>query len=361
MKRSVLVVFLVLILVSANLFANGDKETKENKVLRLLTWSGYAPDELIQKFEAETGYKVEITYTSNEEMISKLRATRGGGYDLAEPSFDRVPAVAEQYGIYQPIDYSRVDLDQIEPNMLAAVKKTTMVNGKSYGVPHVSGTNGMIVNKALAPDVKDFKDLLDLKYKGRISYRMKRPVIIAMGYSLGYTPIEDYNDKVKYQEFLDGIEKALIAAKPAVRNYWDNGDALIESMRSGEVWAAMAWEQQGARLYKENPDIDYVAASSGVIGWIDCFALPSKSENLDAAYAWINFSLRPENAAVLTNTVNYMTASKDAGQYYEDEPKANFKRWFPPEVLAKIHWHQAVPAGIEEMEGKTMDRIRAAK
>lgn len=360
MKRSILIVFLVLILVSATVFAGGETE-KENKVLRLLTWSGYAPDVLIEKFEAETGYTVEVTYTSNEEMISKLRATRGGGYDLAEPSFDRVPAVTAEYGIYQPIDYSRVDLDQIEPNMLEAVKTTTMVDGKSYGVPHVSGTNGMIVNKALAPDVKDFKDLLDLKYEGRISYRMKRPVIIAMGYALGYTPIEDYNDKVKYQEFLDGVEKALIAAKPAVRNYWDNGDALVESMRSGEVWAAMAWEQQGARLYKENPDIDYLAAESGVIGWIDCFALPSKSENLDAAYAWINFSLRPENAAVLTNSVNYMTASKDASQYYEAEAKANFERWFPPEVLAKIHWHQAVPAGIEEMEGKTMDRIRAAK
>ena len=125
----------------------------KEKVLRLLTWSGYAPDELIKAFEEETGYIVEVTYTSNEEMISKLRATRGGGYDLAEPSFDRVPAVTSQYGIYQPIDYSRVDLDQIEPNMLAAVKATTMVDGESYGVPHVSGTNGMIVNKALAPDV----------------------------------------------------------------------------------------------------------------------------------------------------------------------------------------------------------------
>jgi len=361
MKRSVLIMFLALILVSANVFANGDAEKKENKVLRLLTWSGYAPDELIQKFEAETGYTVEITYTSNEEMISKLRATRGGGYDLAEPSFDRVPAVAVKYGIYQPIDYSRVDLDQIEPNMLEAVIATTMVDGKGYGVPHVSGTNGLIVNKALAPDVKDFTDLLDLKYKGRISYRMKSPVIKAMGYALGYTPIEDYHDKVKYQEFLDGVEKALIAAKPAVRSYWDNGDALIESMRSGEVWAAMAWEQQAARLYKENPDIDYVAAESGVIGWIDCFALPSKSENLDAAYAWINFSLKPENAALLTNKLNYMTASKDASQFYEAEAKANFERWFPPEVLAKIHWHQAIPDGIEEMEGKTMDRIRAAK
>jgi spermidine/putrescine transport system substrate-binding protein len=59
-------------------------------VLRVITWAGYAPQELLDKFTAETGYKVEITLSNNEEMISKLRATRGGGFDLAQPSQDRI-------------------------------------------------------------------------------------------------------------------------------------------------------------------------------------------------------------------------------------------------------------------------------
>ena len=361
MKKLFLVVLLGVLLVSTTAYAGGKKESKENNVLRLLTWTGYAPDELVKAFEEETGIKVQVTFSSNEEMISKLRATRGGGFDLAEPSFDRVPAMASRYGIYQPIDYSKIDIAQVEPNMLAAVKKTTMVDGESYGVPHVTGTNGLVVNKAKAPELTDFKDLLDPKYAGRVSYRMKKPMLIAMGYSLGYTPLEDYDDLNKYQKFLDGIEKELIKGKSVIRNYWENSDAVVESMRAGEVWGAMAWEQQAARLHRENPDIDYVAADSGVIGWIDCFALPSKSENVEAAYKWINFSLRPENAAVLTNKVNYMTASNGASKYYEKEAKENFERWFPPEVLAKVHWHRAVPEGIEEMEGKTMDKVRAAK
>jgi len=143
--------------------------------------------------------------------------------------------VAKQYGIYQPIDYSKVNTDQLDPSLVAAVKKNTMVDGKPYAVPHVYGTSGLVVNKEKAPDVKDYKDLFDPKYTGRVSYRMKRPTLLAMGFSFGYDPFALYDDKAAYQKFLDEIAEKLIAAKPVVRNYWDDGDQLLESLRSGEL------------------------------------------------------------------------------------------------------------------------------
>lgn len=371
--KKVLMIFLCLTLISSMfVFAGGKKEAAsdapaaaaaepENKVLRLLTWSGYALPEQVAKFEKETGIKVEVILSNNEEMISKLRATRGGGFDLAQPSQDRISSVVEQYGLYQPIDYSKVNTAQIDPSLLAATKKYTEVDGKSYAVPHVFGTSGLIVNKAKAPDVKDYKDLLDPKYKGRVSYRMKRPTLMAMGFSLGYDPFALYADRAAYQKFLDEIGDALIKAKPVVRNYWENGDALLESMRSEELWAAMGWEQQAWKLYKENPNIDYVAPASGGMAWVDTFAIPAKSENLDGAYKWINFALSPENAAAFTNAENYGTASKDAVNYLNEEAKANFSRCFTPEVMAKMNWYPTVPPGLEEMEGKIMDKIKASK
>ena len=72
--------------------------------LSLLTWKGYAPKNLVEKFQKETGIQVKATYTNNEEMIAKLRATRGAGFDLAQPSQDRIASVQEKYKIYQPID-----------------------------------------------------------------------------------------------------------------------------------------------------------------------------------------------------------------------------------------------------------------
>ena len=362
MKRIVkLTIFLIL--VSLVLFAVGSQvmAASSSNVLRLITWPGYAPEELIAKFKEETGIEVQVILSNNEEMISKLRATRGGGFDLAQPSQDRISSVVAEYGIYQPIDYSKVDVDQLDPSLLAAVKKNTLVDGKSYAVPHVYGTSGLIVNFEKAPDVKDYKDLLDPKYTGRVSYRMKRPTLIAMGYAFGYDPFELYNDPEGYQKFLDEISEKLIAGKSVLRNYWDNGDQLLESMRSGEIWAAMAWEQAGWKLHDENPNIDYLAPTSGALAWVDTFTIPAKSENVEGAYKWINFILRPENAAVFTNVEKYGTASKDAGKYLNPDIADNFARGLPPEVLANINWYPTVPVGLEEMEGKTMDRIKASK
>jgi spermidine/putrescine transport system substrate-binding protein len=360
--KKLFIALTILFFIAGPLMAQGGTETvKENKVLRLITWSGYAPQELLDAFTEETGYTVEVTLSNNEEMISKLRATRGGGFDLAQPSQDRISSVVSQYGIYQAIDYSRIDEDQIDSSLLKAVKMNTLVDGKSYAVPHVYGTEGLVVNTALAPDIKDFKDLLDPKYSQRVSYRLKRPTLIGMGFSLGYDPFSLYNDTQEYQKFLDKMEDVLIEGKPSVKTYWDNGDQLLQLIRSEEVWAASAWEQAGWKLHAENPNIDYIAPTSGALAWVDTFAIPARSENLDAAYAYINFMLEPENAAYFTNRETYGTASKDAVNFLEPEIKANFSRGLPPEVLANINWYPTVPSGIEEMEGKTLDKIKAAR
>jgi len=335
----------------------------EPNVLRVLAQGSYAQPVLVQKFKDETGIKVEMTISNNEEIISKLRATRGREYDLAMPSVDRISSVAKQYGIYQPIDYSKVDGSQIEANILAAAKEYTLLGDRSYAVPYVYGTLGLIVNKAKAPGAKDYKDMLDPRYKNRVSYQLRRPTLMALGFSFGYNPFHLYGNREAYQKFLDHMEKVLIEGKPIVRNYWESSDALIELFRTGEVWLGLGWEKMAWKLHEENAEIDYVAATSGPLVWLDTFALPSKSDNLEGAYKWINFCLRPENAATLSSITKYNTASKDAAKSKNMDPvvSENFKRCFPPHVMANLHWFPTVPPGLEEMEGKTLDRIRASR
>lgn len=329
--------------------------------LKILTWKGYAPEALVKKFEQETGMKVEVTFSNNEEMIAKLRATRGAGFDLAQPSQDRISSVQKKYKLYQPIDYAKIDQDQLVGSMLDAVKKNTMVDGASYGIPFCYGTSGLIVNKKLAPHADDYSALLDAQYEGRVSYRLKRPTLIAMGFAKGDDPFAKYGDTKEYKALMDGVGKDLIAAKPVVKNYWSNGDSLLEMMRSGEVSIAMAWDNGGWKLHAENPDIDFVAPKSGALGWIDTFTIPAKAKNLDGAYKWMNFMLKPENAAMFTNAEKYGTASKDASKYYEETIKNNFARSFTAADIDNIKWYPPVPAKIEQLEGKILDRVKAAK
>jgi len=328
--------------------------------LQLLTWSGYAPKVLLDKFKSETGIDVKVTLSNNEEMIAKLRATRGAGFDLAQPSQDRITSVQKKFKIYQPIDYSKVNTDQIIPAMVRAMKQNTAIGNDIYGVPHVFGTSGLIVNKKFAADAKSFSDLLNPAYKGRVSYRLKRATLIGLAFASGTDPFAKYGDVKGYSALMDKIGKSLIDAKPVVKNYWTNGDALLQSMLSNEVHLAMGWEQQAWKLNAENPDIDYVAPESGSLAWIDTFAIPAKAKNTAAAYKWINFSLRPDNAAIFTNKEKYGTASKDAVKHLDASVSANFKRCFPPAVMDNMKWYPPVPAKLESIEGKILDKVKAA-
>ncbi|SMF03298.1 extracellular solute-binding protein [Desulfovibrio gilichinskyi] len=348
----------ILVLVLMAMFAFAGAAHAET--LKLLTWKGYAPQKLIDTFEKETGIKVEVTFSNNEEMIAKLRATRGAGFDLAQPSQDRISSVQEKYKIYKALDYSKIKSDLFIPSMLAAVKKNTLVKGKSFAVPFCWGTSGLIVNSDKAPEADSWKALLDSKYAGRVSYRLKRPILIATAFALGYDPFALYSDIPAYKAMLDKVADALIKAKPVVKNYWANGDSLLESMRSEEVFVAMAWDAGGWKLHGDNKAIDFKAPKEGALGWIDTFAIPAKAENIDAAYKWINFVMKPENAGYFSSQEKYATASKDALKFTDAAVAANFARSFPQETIDNIKWYPPVPAKLESLEGKILDKVKAA-
>jgi spermidine/putrescine transport system substrate-binding protein len=355
-KRPILILSLIIGLIFV--FVGGVYAAEE---LSLLTWKGYAPKNLVDKFEKESGVTVKVTYSNNEEMIAKLRATRGAGFDLAQPSQDRISAVQEKYNIYQPIDLSKIKTEQIIPSMLEAVKLNTMVNVKPHAVPFCWGTSGLIVNRKYAADAMDYTDLLNEKYKGRVSYRLRRPTLIALAFAMGDDPFAKYSDVNAYQALMEKVGQALIDGKPLVKNYWTNGDALLQSMRSEEVYLAMAWDNGGWKLHADNADIDFLAPKSGALGWIDTFAIPAKAKNLDAAYKWINFMLNPENAAAFTNAEKVATASKGSIQLTNVDIRGNFERCFPQAAIDNIKWYPPVPAKLEEIEGKILDKVKAAK
>lgn len=328
--------------------------------LRLLTWGGYAPDNVIEMFEAETGHTVEVTLSNNEEMIAKLRATAGGGFDLAQPSQDRIAGPQAEFGIYKPMDLSRIDASQFISSMLAATKANTTVDDAIYAVPHVWGTSGLVLDTAKAGMVKDYTDLCSDDVAGKVSYRLKRPTLIGFAYALGMDPFAAYGDPVAYENIMNQVETALIECKPNVKTYWGGGDELMGLVRSGEVVAAMAWDTGGWKLNADNPDVTFVAPASGALGWIDTFVLPAKGKADDAAYDWINFVTRPEVSAMITEAAGNFTASQGADQFASEELKVRFQNSFPPEAIDNIKWYPPVPAGLEAIEGGILDRVKAA-
>ncbi len=338
----------------------GWAQTASADTLRLLTWGGYAPADVVEMFEAETGHTVEVTLSNNEEMIAKLRATAGGGFDLAQPSQDRIAGPQEEFRIYKPIDMSKIDESQFIPSMLKATMANTTVGGEVYGVPHVWGTSGLVLDTTEAGMVKDYTDLCSDAVAGKVSYRLKRPTLIGFAFAMGMDPFAAYGDEAAYTEIMEKVEAKLVECKPHVKTYWGGGDELMGLVRSGEVVAAMAWDTGGWKLNADNPDITFVAPASGALGWIDTFVLPAKGQADEAAYDWINFVMQPEIAAKITDAAGNFTASKGADAFADDALKARYQASFPPEAVDNIKWYPPVPAGLEAIEGGVLDRVKAA-
>lgn len=329
--------------------------------LRLLTWGGYAPDEVVQAFEKETGIKVLVTLSNNEDMISKLRATGGAGFDLAQPSQDRITSAQQEFNIYKPIEFTKINQAQIVDSMLAATRKNTAIGDDVFGVPHIWGTSGLIVNQSVAERMKDWTDLCGPDLAGKVSYRMRRPILIGMAFAMGEDPFEAYADVPRYEKMMEKVGEALIACKPNVKAYWGGGDELINLVSSGEVVAAEGWDAGGWKLHDEKPEISFVAPTSGALGWIDTFALPRRGKNDEAAYKWINFVMKPEIAAQITKSAGNFSASKGAEAFVDEKLKANYEASFDQAAIDNIKWYPPVPAGLEAIEGRILDRVQAAK
>jgi spermidine/putrescine transport system substrate-binding protein len=292
-----------------------------------------------------------VTLSNNEEMISKLRATGGAGYDLAQPSVDRISGPQREFGIYKPLDLSKVKMEQFQPAILEVVRKNTTVDGKQFGLPYVWGTDGLVVNTKKAK-VADYLDLCKPDVKGKTSVRLRRPTLMAFAFALGKDPFALYGDPKAYGALMDQVGATLSACKQNLKFFYDNKDQLLNGMRSGEVVAAMMWDTGGWVLSRENPDIQYVVPRSGAMGWIDTFALPARARNDAAAYAWINFTMRPDMAAKVARSVGSFSAANGTDALVG--PHAT------PVPIQSIHWYPAIPAGLEELEGRVLDRVKAA-
>jgi len=328
------------------------------KRLRIISWADYVPPAVVAQFKKETGIQVEVTLSNNEEMISKLRATGGAGYDLAQPSQDRILGPLQEFHLYKPLDLSKIQMNQFKPELVDIIRRNATLNGQLYALPYVFGTEGLVVNTSLTK-VADYMDLCRPELKARTAVRLKRPTLMAFAFATHHDPFALYGNPKAYAAMMDEVGNTLIKCKANFRFFYDNKDQLLNGVRSGEVYAAMMWDSGAWALNRDNPAIQFVNPQSGAIAWMDTYVIPAKGKNDAAAYAWINFTMRPAIAAQIGRTIGNFTASQGADDLMDPKLKAQFKAAFP-NGLSKVRWYPAIPAGIEAIEGKVLDRVKAA-
>jgi spermidine/putrescine transport system substrate-binding protein len=321
--RNVAALTFALVLGLSACSSEAETETASTE-LNIYGWAGEIPDTVIAAFEAETGIKVTFdTFDSNETMISKL-AAGNSGYDIVEPSQYAVQILVGQ-GLVQPIDYSKVEG---KDNLRAKFINPSYDPENKYSLPWVWGTTGLLYNQACTgEEITSWSSLFDEKYKGKINMldNMLAAYIPALQVNgLSATTTTEADVEVATQTLL--TQKSLLAGY--------NSDTYGELVASGDVCLSLAWGgSQAAQAVQDNPDVKYILPKEGGTLWVDGFAIAKDAPNLDAAYKWLNFTLRPEIAAMATDDGNMATVNGAALDLVKNQDLLNSAAIFAPDEM----------------------------
>lgn len=317
----------------------------EEKVLNIYNWPDYIPEGMIAAFEKESGIKVNYdTFETNEALHAKLVAGNTG-YDIVVPgTVFAKPQIAG--GLLQPLDKSKVpNLVNLEPAVMNTLTKADPDN--KYLVPWAwgfttVGINKTKVEKALAgmPMPENAWDLVfDPKYSSKlkscgIAY-LDSPTEI-MPVALHYIGKDAYsNDPADYKAATDMLFKV----RKDVRLF---SATMIDDVAGGKACAVIGWSGDiniASGRAKENGSKDVIQAllpSTGALLFADTMALTKDAKHPNNAHAFIDFYLRPENAASVTNTMSYPTANKAAIAQIKPEISGNKTIFVEPAYFSKM-------------------------
>lgn len=272
--------------------------------LNIFAWADELPDEIVADFEDETGITVTVdTFDSNESMIARLEAG-ASGYDLINPSQYAVQILAGR-GLIAELDHSRIEtIDNIAPNF----REVSYDPGNKYSIPFVWGTTGLAYNSSCVTEpVTSWKALFDPQYSGRIYMldNMLAAYIAAL-------QVNGFDANTTNPEEIEKATQTLLEQKPLLAGY--NSTNFADLVASGEACLVESWSGSVLQAVAENPDVHYVLPEEGGTMWIDGYSIPPDAQNVDEAYQFLSYLLRPEVAAKTTELASLATvvlASRD--------------------------------------------------
>ena len=295
----------------------------EQQQLFLFNWGNYIDPELIKEFEAETGIQVVYeTFDSNDAMEAKLKQG-GTRYDIVFPSESSITKLVSQ-NLLQKLDHSKIKgLDNISPFLL----NSPVDNGNQYTIPYFWGTVGIMVNtKYIDPEsIQTWNDLWKEDFKNKVLVLDGNREALGMALqSLGYS-LNSKND-----EELKAAKEKLKQLSPNVRAVLN--EEIKTMMKLEEAPIGMGYSGDAAAVAEENPNVQYILPKDGSAVWTDNFAIAHTAVNVEGAYAFINFMLRPENAARNAEYVGYSTPNEKAKELMDPEVVSD-ETYYPSEEI----------------------------
>ena len=317
--------------------------------LNLFGWSEYVPQPVLDGFTKETGIKVNFeTYSSNEELLSKLLAG-GGHYDLIQPSDYAAEAMIRQH-LLAPLDPAKLpNLKNLDPAFLHLPHDPT---GR-FTVPYMSGTVGIVVNtERVKQPIRGYRDVFQPPFKDRIVVLNDNREIVSWALATLGRPINRIN------------AESLAAVRPVIAGWIQlvkvfDSDSPKTALLNGDVDLGVVWSGEAALLWKENKKFSYVIPAEGAHQFIDLLAIPANAKNPDAAHQLINYILRPEVSRLISEAFPYTNPNAAARKLLTPEQLAN-PASYPPGGGGKLETFRDIGRAASDVDRLLTD-LKSAK
>ncbi|EDO82761.1 bacterial extracellular solute-binding protein [Burkholderia pseudomallei 406e] len=336
-------------------------------VLNIYNWAEYFAPDTIAGFEKETGIKVRLdVYDSNEALQTKL-TTGNSGYDLVFPSNDFL-ARQIQAGLYRKLDKSRLpNLTNLDPAIVARAAEVDP--GNQYSVPYMQGTFGLGLNVAKVKQALGGPlpaNTLELIFNPAYAAKLERCGIafndagsevfpLALRY-IGRDP--NTTDPRDYEAALDMMKKI----RPTIRQFiatpvmndLATGDVCVVTGYSGAVLVAA----RRAAEAKNGQQIVYSLPSAGAPFWFDSMAIPKGAAHADHALRFIDYILRPDVVAKISNKVMYPNPNRVATPLVDRRLTAN-PAIYPDAATMRTLWvKRPMPPQAMRMQTRYWTRFK---
>ena len=304
--------------------------------LRIFNWSEYMDEENMPRaFEQATGIKVHLDmFESNEEMMAKLQAGGLGQYDIIIPSDYIMPSLIN-LKLLTPLTHTKI------PNLKNIGKRFTKISfdpGNRYSVGWQWGTVGLMYNKAKLKesDVGSWAILFDSARNPGSFYlidSVREMLGIALSY-LGY----DFNSS-NPKELKQASDLLIKTKKRKNCLGFKGGVGGKNDVISGVAAAAIVYNGDAIQTVSKEPEkYGFIVPKEGSEIWIDSMCIPAKAPNLEAAHKWINWVLKPEVGASLSNYNQYATPNDAAIPFLNKADLENPGIWPTPEIFKTLHF-----------------------
>ena len=306
MKKIIFVLIIMLLLCGCN---NNDNQ----EVVNVLNWSSYIPYDVITDFQKETGIKVNYgTYSSNEELLAKITASKEGTYDLVFPSDYMVKLMIDKK-LLEKLDKSKINnLDKINLQFL----NQSFDYDNDYSLPFLAATSVLCINRdRIKDDIRNYNDLLNPKYRNNIVLLDDQRIVIGMALqALEY----NMNETVDY--VLEKAKNWLIELNPNVKAF--DSDSPKTLLITGEVDIGVIWNAEATIAKQYNDNIEIIYPEDGFAISLDNYTIVKGAKNKDNAYKYIDYILRDdvqkkitEEYPYISTTINNMSLSHDELDY----------------------------------------------